>query len=56
MLRSGGLPLNLEQWVTHDGQFCRPFYEVRFLVDFSDPSSVRNISADGGRSIRCSDR
>jgi len=58
MLRSGGLPLNLEQWVTHDGQFCRPFYEVRFLVDFSDPSSVRNISAgaDGRSAVLIGER
>lgn len=55
-LRPGGLPANLEDWLTNSGGLCAPMFEVRFFVDFSDPASARSISADGDTSVLIGER
>ena len=51
-----GLPANLEDWLTNSGGLCARMFEVRFFVDFSDPASARNISADGDTSVLIGER
>lgn len=55
-LRPGGLPVNLEDWITCIGGLCAPVFEVRFFVDFSDPASARNISDDGCTAVLIGER